>query len=396
MHQNLKRFLVKSFFVLALLHVAYFTYGYFKFSGIQNLNIYTEFYRFKFYDDVSISHFFVTGLFLLATLILLLRNHSKEKYRGLNLLKIGAMLLLIVFLSLTFFVSYSLGMNAKLRKELPEKDFNSDKKLLNVLNPFLYPYTSYSSERLFNVKRILYPKPYPVFEVKDTVFYDANDTESFSIESNYYSIDTLKMLTSAYGKLQNTASSVSDILGIDKETFEKRIISKNTRNDSTEIVFKGREVNVDYDDNVCVFLENDTLISPISTIPYAKQQRQNAKKRYELLYSYKHDSLSNYFEKLTVLLKKYHIESQIKPKELAEDAFHYREKNQEPLNAIRNTFERNELIEKIATLNRLFYQPGFFHSSIRMIFFSVLFSVWFIGFSIFLLWNYKNRKKWND
>lgn len=125
--------------------------GYFRFVGIGKIYIYTEFYHFKFYDDVSISHFFISGLFLLTVLILLIRNHARERYSGLNLIKIGAILLLIVFLSLSFFMSYSFGMNAKLKQELPLKTFNADKRLLNVLNPFLYPGSHYNSETLFNV-----------------------------------------------------------------------------------------------------------------------------------------------------------------------------------------------------------------------------------------------------
>ncbi|GAA6772741.1 hypothetical protein AAGS39_34950 [Flavobacterium sp. CGRL2] len=58
MTKNLKRYFVKSVIVLAIIHLAYFLYGYFTFKGISKINIYTEFYRFKFYDDVSISHFF--------------------------------------------------------------------------------------------------------------------------------------------------------------------------------------------------------------------------------------------------------------------------------------------------------------------------------------------------
>ena len=115
MTYNLKKFLVKSIFVLALIHAVYFIYGYFKFTGIKNINIYTEFYRFKFYDEVSISHFFSTGLVLLVSLVLLIRNHSRQRYSAKNLIETGAILLFIVFLSLTFFMSYSFGMNAKLK-----------------------------------------------------------------------------------------------------------------------------------------------------------------------------------------------------------------------------------------------------------------------------------------
>lgn len=393
MSHNLKKFLLKSVLVLALIHLAYFIYGYLKFTGLKGIYIYTEFYRFKFYDDVSISHFFVTGLFLLTVLILLIRNHSRQHYNTQSLIKIGVILLPIVLLSLSFFMSYSFGMNAKLKQELSEKNFNADKTLLNVLNPFLYPYTSYNSETLFNVTNILYPKPYPVIEVKDTVFYDLTNKESFSLQSAYYSIDTLKMLTSGYEKLKSATNSAYELFGFDQKELQKRIISKTTRRDSTEIIFKGPEVNPQYDDGICIFLENKMLISPISDLTVAQQQRQNAIERYKLLYKSNKDSLLHSFQKLDMLLKKYNIESSINPAALTQDVFHFRDKNQEQLSQIRNSFDRNALIEKINILNRLFYQPNYFHSSIREIFFIVLFSTWIFGFVIFVFATYIRKSK---
>ena len=181
MDKKLKQFFVKSFVILLFIHLGYFTYGYFKFEGIGNTDVYTEFYRFKFYDDVSISHFFITGLFLLFFLIFLLKNHSKQNYAFGKLFKIGSVLLLIFFISFSFFISYSFGMNAKLKSELPESTFNKDKTLLNVLNPFLYNYTSYSSEKLFNPVNILFPKPYPVIEVVDSTLIS---DEYYYVEKN--------------------------------------------------------------------------------------------------------------------------------------------------------------------------------------------------------------------
>ncbi len=393
MSHNLKKFLLKSVIVLALIHLAYFIYGYFKFAGISKINIYTEFYRFKFYDDVSISHFFVTGIFLLTILILLIRNHSRQQYNIRNLFKTGGLLLPIVFLSLTFFMSYSFGLNAKLKQELSEKNFNTDKTLLNVLNPFLYPGSSYNSETLFNVTNILYPKPYPVIEVKDTVFYDLADKESFSLQSAYYSIDTLKMLTSGYEKLKSATNAASELFGFDQKELQKRIILKTVRKDSTEIIFKGAEVNPQYDDNICIFLENKMLISPVNDQTVAKQQRQNAIERYKLLYKLNKDSLLQSFKKLDTLLKKYNIASSIKPAALTQDVFRFRDKDQDQLYQIRNNFDRNALIEKINTLNRLFYQPGYFHSSIREIFFIVLFSTWLFGFVIFVIATFIRKPK---
>ncbi|KFF03412.1 hypothetical protein [Flavobacterium reichenbachii] len=393
MHKKLNLFLVKSIIVLFLIHAAYFVYGYLTFIGLKGINIYTEFYRFKFFDDVSISHFFVSGLFLLLFLVFLLRNHSKQGYNAVNLLKIGAVILFISFLTFSFFISYSFGVNAKLKSELSETDFNKDKTLLNVLNPFLYNYTSYSSNKLFNYENILYPEPYPVLEQTDTTFYDIHGEKFSTQQTNYFSIDTLKMLTSSYQKFNKNTDFVFERLGLDKEEFAKRIISKKIIKDSTEIIFKGRLVYPDSDQDICIFLENKMLYKPISDVSIEEQQHQNAVKRYELLYKYKVDSLLYSFYKLDTLFKKYNIESQIKPKELTKDAFYYRNNNDEPLNAIRNTFDRDELKEKIDTVENLFYKPSYLHSSIQFIFFSVILIVWAVLFLLFILWNYKNKKK---
>lgn len=395
MDRKLKQFLVKSIVVLLLIHLAYFIYGYFKFSGLKGINIYTEFYRFKFYDDVSISHFFVSGLFLFFFLIFLLRNHTRQGYSFLNLLKIGGLILLISFLSFSFFISYSFGLNAKLKSELPETDFNADKTLLNVLNPFLYNYTSYSSEKLFNPENILYPKPYPVIKVTDTINYGSGGSEYAIKEYTYFSIDTLKMLTSTYEKVNNKADSIFDILGFDKEQLTKRIISKKVIKDSTEIIFKGREVNPDYDENSCLFLQNKKLYAPIQDLPVEKQQYQNAVKRYNLLYKYKPDSLLYAFQKLDTVLKKYNIETQINPKLLAKDVFYYRDHNKEPLNGIRNTYDRTALKDKFNTVEKLFYEPNYLHPSITLIFLTVIVVVWGILFLFYVIWNSKNKKQIN-
>lgn len=95
-------------------------------------------------------HTFLLPACFCFAFILLLRNHSKKRYSVGSTVKAGASILLIFFLSLIFFISYSFGLNAKIRHELPEKDLNKDITLLNVLYPFLYNYTSYSSDKLFN------------------------------------------------------------------------------------------------------------------------------------------------------------------------------------------------------------------------------------------------------
>ncbi len=396
MDRKLKLFLIKSFAVLAVIHLAYFIYGYIKFEGVQKISIYTEFYRFKFYDDVSISHFFISGLFLFFFVILLLRNHSKKRNELSKILVIGMILLLVSFSSLTFFISYSLGINAKLRTELPEKDLNKDKTLLNVLQPFLYNYTSYSSEKLFNPENILYPKPYPVIEQRDTLYYDPNNRDYYSTESNYYSIDTLTMLSTDHKKLNNKAKLVLDFFGLDAKELEKRIISKKKIGDSTEIIFKGAEVHPQYDEKMCIFLENKSLFSPLHKVSEKQQQYQNAVERYNLLYKYGQDSLLYSFQRLDNLLKKYNIETQIVPKTLTQDVLYYRDHQQEPLNAIRNTYERNSLKEKFATLDRLFYKPNYLHPSIREIFTIAVISVWLVLFLLYLIWNFTRSKPSSD
>ncbi|MEC5173895.1 hypothetical protein [Chryseobacterium nepalense] len=392
MDKQLKKFLIKSVVVLSVIHLGYFIYGYFKFDGINKIDIYTEFYRFKFYDDVSISHFFITSLFLFCFLVLLLRNHSKKKYSVTNTVKIGASLLIISFLSLTFFISYSFGLNAKMRQELPEKDFNKDKTLLNVLYPFLYNYTSYSSEKLFNPENILYPKPYPVIAEKDTIYYEPDNRENYSVETSYYSIDTLKVLSSDYKNISSKVISGMVDLGLEPKEFTKRIISKKAIGDSTEIVFKGNEVNPEYDEDICIFLENKILYSPIHNVSETTQQYQNAVTRYKLLYKYNQDSMLHSFQRLDTLFKKYKIESQIVPKDLSHDVFYFRDHNREPLNEIRNTFDRARLKERFITLERLFYKPNYLHPSIQIIFMIVVLSVWIGLFMLYLIWNYMKTR----
>ncbi|MDM1554507.1 MULTISPECIES: hypothetical protein [Chryseobacterium] len=396
MDRKLKRFLIKSFAVLAVIHLAYFIYGYIKFEGLKGIYIYTEFYRFKFYDDVSISHVFVSGFFLFFFIIFFLRNHAKKRNALTKTLGIGVILLLVSFFSLTFFISYSFGLNAKLRTELPEKDLNKDKTLLNILQPFLYNYTSYSSESLFNPENVLYPKPYPVIEQIDTLYYDSDNKEYYTTESNYYSIDTLTMLSADHKKLNNKTKVVLDLIGFDDKELEKRIISKKKIGDSTQIVFKGVVVHPEYDDKMCIFLENKFLFFPLHEIPEEKQQYQNAVKRYNLLYQYSQDSLLSSFQKLDALFKKYNIESQMVPKELTKDVFYYRDHRNEPLNAIRNTYERGQLKEKFTTLDRLFYKPNYLHPSIVEFFISAVLGVWLILFLLYLIWNFRNRKLSSD
>ena len=388
MTKNIKRFFVRSVIVLIFIHLAYFVYGFFRFEGIKNIDIYSEFYRFKFYDDVSISHFFVSGLFLLFFLIFFLKNYSKEQYSFRRLTKIGLGLLLVSFLSFSFFISYSFGLNAKMRAELPEAGFNSDKKLLNVLNPFLYNYTSYSSEKLFNPTHILYPKPYPVMEeIDSTLISDGY----YSTESTFYSIDTLKILTADFDKIAEKGNSVLDRLGIDAALIKERIIAKNVIKDSTQIIFKGLEVNPRYDQDICIFLENKNLYKPIHKVPVEKQEFEAAVKRYKLLYKYNKDSLLYAFKRMDTLLKKYNIENYFNSKKLVSDVYYYKNNNDRIVGPIANDFERKALRERIDTLDKLFYKPNYLDHSIRTIFFGVIFSVWIMLFLIYMLFNNKRK-----
>ena len=385
MTKTLKQYFVKSFIVLALIHLVYFLYGYFTFAGIGKIDIYSEFYRFKFYDDVSISHFFVSGLFLLFFLLFLLKNHSKQQYSFGKIVQAGGLLLLVSFFTFTFFISFSFGQNAKLKSELPEKKYNADKELLNVLNPFLY--TSYSSEKLFNYENILYPKPYPVIkeEIQVQLYHD-----QFNTETVYFSIDTLKILTETYNKVSGKTDSILDIAGLDENILKDRIIKKTVIKDSTQIIFKGAELNPEYDDDICIFLMNKSLYKPVHGDSVKTQQYNAAVKRYKLLYKYKKDSLEYQFKKLDTLFKKYHIETQIVPKQLTASAFYFKEHRNEYLNSIPNSFDRKALNEKFQTLERYFYEPNYLHPSIMPIFFAVVFSVWLILFLLYFLFN--NRK----
>ncbi|GAA3782582.1 hypothetical protein [Flavobacterium ginsengiterrae] len=390
MNKNLKQYFVKSFIILAIVHLAYFLYGYFTFEGIKNIDIYSEFYRFKFYDDVSISHFFVSGLFLLFFLIFLVKNHTRQQYSFGKLSLIGFFLLLISFFTFTFFISFSFGQNAKLRSELSQKSYNEDKTLLNTLNPFLYSSNSYHSEKLFNYENILYPKPYPVIkEEKQVLLYH----DQFNTETTYYSIDTLKVLTETFNKVSGKTDSILDFVGLDKNIIKDRIIKKTIIGDSTQVIFKGQEVSPEYDDDICIFLQNKSLYKSVHNDSVNKQQYNAAVKRYKLLYKYKQDSLEYQFAKLDTLFKKYNIESHVKPKILVPEIFYYVENPDRLFGGLDNNFDHKALNEKFQTLDRYFYEPNYLHPSIMPIFFAVVFSVWIILFLFYFLFNSKKKAK---
>jgi len=389
MDKSLKLFLLKSIGILLLIHLGYFLYGYYTFKGIAALSIYTELYRFKFYDAVSISHFFITGLFLLFFLILLLKKHSKQIFSWGHLFKTGGLFLLVSFLSFSFFISYSFGMNAQLKSELSENDFNKDKTLLNILNPFLYESAAYHSEELFDPTNILYPKPYPVIEVVDsTLMAD----QYYQVDYKYYSIDTLKMLTSDLNKVSNVTNKVLEHIGLDQSELTARIIKKNVVKDSTEIIYKGFEVHPAYDNEICIFIENKSLYSPVKGIPIEKQQYAAAVKRYQLLYNPKPDSLFAYLQQFNALLKKYNVESQIAPQNLVQELYEYKN-NRERSVYISNNFDRASLADKFTSINSLFYNPHYLHPSIAPIFFSLVFGIWLLGWALYLLVCKRNRQR---
>jgi hypothetical protein len=145
----------------------------------------------------------------------------------------------------------------------------------------------------------------------------------------------------------------------------------------------------------CVFFENKALYSPIHNVPDSTQQYQNAVTRYKLLYTYDQDSLLHSFQRLDALFKKYNVESQMVPKDFSHDVFYYRDNKQEPLNGLRNTFDRTKLKEKFTILERLFYKPNYLHPSIQMIFITAVVAVWITLFLLFLIWNYLSTRKKN-
>lgn len=390
MNKTLKQYFVKSFIILAVIHLAYFLYGYFTFEGIKKIDLYSEFYRFKFVDDVSISHFFISGLFLLFFLIFLLKNHARQRYSFGKVLQIGFFLLLISFVSLIFFISFSFGQNAKLKSELSEKSYNKDKELLNVLNPFLYNSSSYYSDKLFNYENILYPKPYPVIkeEKQELIYHD-----QFGTVTTYYSIDTLKVLTETYKKVSKKADSIFDFVGLDVNIVKDRIIKQTVLGDSTQIVFKGTEVSPEYDKDICIFLENKSLYKPVNGESVEKQQYAAAVKRYNLLYKFKQDSLTKQFQKLDTLFKKYNIETHIKPKTLTADVFLYTKNQERRLEGMENSFDRKALNEKFQTLERYFYEPNYLHPNILPIFFIVVAIVWLGLFLFYIPFNYMKGRK---
>lgn len=95
------------------------------------------------------------------------------------------------------------------------------------------------------------------------------------------------------------------------------------------------------------------------------------------------------FQRLDTILRKYNIETSLVPKQLTQDVYHYRDHQDEPLNGIRNTFDRKALAEKFTTLDKLFYEPNYLHPNIIGIYFAVIVSVWIVLFLFYLIFNKK-------
>lgn len=93
------------------------------------------------------------------------------------------------------------------------------------------------------------------------------------------------------------------------------------------------------------------------------------------------------FQRLDTILKKYNIETNLVPKQLTQDVYHYRDHNEESLNGIRNNFDRKALIEKFTTLDKLFYEPNYLHPNILGIYFVVIAVVWILLFLFYLIFN---------
>ncbi len=385
MEPRLKRIFIRSMAILLAIHLAYFIYGYFTFRSIGDYYIYTEFYRFKFYDDVSISHFFVTSIFLFILTIVLIRWRPTPDFRTWrNRLFSGLWLMVIALFSVSFFISYSFGCNAKMRTEVPEKTLTEDKQLINLLQPFLYYYPVYSSENIFQPEHILYPKPYPVVMERDTIFYNPQDQYNYSTETKYYSIDTILLKDTTLKSLDSKSKSILNTLGLDENSLQKRIISQQKKGDSVQVIYKGMQVYPDHDEDISIFLEDKNLYLPIKKLDEKNQQYNNAVKRYQLLNQYPKDSLVKYFEKLNAVFKKYKIESKIKTADLAQDVFYFHNHRDDILNEIRNDHDRAALKEKFGVLERLFYNSNFLHPNIQNIFFLVWFGVWLLLFLLML------------
>ncbi|NRS87177.1 hypothetical protein HNQ02_000077 [Flavobacterium sp. 7E] len=284
-----------------------------------------------------------------------------------------------------------------MKTELSEDDFNKDKEILNVLNPFLYEDSEYiedddyaddSNTGLFNVTNILYPKPYPVIKKNEIVL---NYDQNYISETTYYSIDTLKVLTVDF---KNTTGKIASILkkfNFDTRELYNRIIDKKIIGDSIEILYRGSTVRPEYDDQICIFLKNKSLLLPVHNKPNEEQRFEAAKKRYNLIYKYPKDSLISNFNKLVVVLKKYNIHNQVDPENITKGILYYKKNNHDRIELSNNDIDRVALIEKLKVLEKLSYELNYLDQSIIKLFFSIVFSVSFILSISCLLFNERRK-----
>lgn len=393
MKLSLKKYFIILIIILLIIHIGYFTYGFNHFKSFEDADIYFTFYRFKFYDDVSISHFFVTSIFLFFSTIVLIKNYRKINYspNQIGLLLIG--IFLTVILSCTFFISFSLGQRTKIHTLLTEEKFNEDKTLVNTLNVFLFNNITDKVNDSFDVENVLYPEPYPVIMSLDTIEYmDGSIYE----EENYYSIDTIVLEEKTYeklSKLAGTAYSVLNDFEIPEIDFKNDIISKQTYNDSIEIIYKGREVHPNND--LSTFMMNSNLFNRVRNKPIFEQRYEAAKERYNLLFTYKIDSLNSKLGQLQNILNKYKIEAEVNSEKLAKNIINANKSGYSiGYLSLDNYIDRPALEARFTTLDKLFYEPQYFHQSIRGIFFIVTITLTLLITLLFLMFNkLKNNKQ---
>lgn len=373
------------------IHLGYFIYGYCDFKKLSDADLYFDFYKFKFYDDVSISHFFITSIFLSFFTLLLIKKYRKEIISLKKWILITVAIFFITTLSCTFFMSFSFGQRTKIYAFLPEKSFDKDKKLLNVLNSFIYNQNSGFNHKSFDFKNVLYPNPFPVVEQIDSIYSDSLKQNFLCDEHNYYSIDTIKMKQTTFDGVKKGVDTLFNLFDIkvDKLDLTKRVIVTRKYKDSIEILYKGNDVNMEYEDP-CVFMMNSDLFKSNKREAIYKQKYDCSKERYNLLFTYKKDSLVNKFKQLDSLFKKYEIETHIESEELANKIIYIKKENY-GMDGMDNYFDRQKLTTNFNTLDKLIYNPDYFHSSIRAIFFCVI-SILSVGI-LFLFWLFNKLKK---
>ncbi len=387
----MKNFFIKCIVILFIIHLGYYIYGYYDFKKLSDADAYFDFYKFKFYDDVSISHFFITSIFLGFFTLFLIKNYRSEIVSLKKWFLITTLIFFTISLSCCFFISFSLGQRTKIHVLLPEESFDKDKKLLNILNSFLYNHISGSTFKSFDFLNVLYPDPYPVVLQIDSIYSDSLRQNFLHDEYHYYSIDTLKMKQTTFDGIKKGVDTFFNVLDIklDKLDLTEKIIAKRKYKDSIEIIYKGSEVNTQYNDP-CIFMMNSYLFKSNKREAIYKQKYDCSKKRYDLLFTYKKDSLVYKFRQLDSLFKKYEIESNINSDQLTNKIMNIKNKNSDIysiVNGMDNYFDRDKLSTNFTTLDNLIYKPNYLNSSIRDIFFYTISIISVIILFLYWLFN---------